>query len=255
MQLGYAIAGLAVGFIVGLTGVGGGSLMTPILLFFGVNPATAVGTDLLYASITKMGGVWVHHKQRHIDWRITGWLALGSVPASLLTLLIMKYLPTGHQVDSLIRFMLGVALMLTAVVILFKPTLLKFFARNHSDHENRPFPKLATVGIGVMLGVMVTISSIGAGALGTLALFALFPLLPTTRLIGTEIAHAVPLTLVAGLGHASMGNLNVDLLINLLMGSLPGIWLGSHLSRRMPDFWLRPTLAMMMAYGGLKLVM
>jgi uncharacterized membrane protein YfcA len=244
-----------VGFIVGMTGVGGGSLMTPILLWFGINPATAVGTDLLYASITKMGGAWVHHKQRHIDWRITGWLAVGSVPASLLTLLVLKHMPSNHHVDALIKFMLGLALLLTAAVILFKPALLRLFRRNLAEVENRPLPKFATVLAGVVLGALVTLSSIGAGALGTLILFALFPLLPTTRLIGTEIAHAVPLTLVAGLGHASMGNLNVDLLFNLLIGSLPGIWIGSLLAHRMSDTWLRPSLAVMMAYGGLKLVM
>jgi len=255
VEWGYAVAGLAVGFIVGLTGVGGGSLMTPILLWFGINPATAVGTDLLYASITKMGGVWVHHKQRHIDWRITGWLTLGSVPASLLTLLILKHLPSAHHADSVIRFTLGIALLFTAVAIVFKPAILKLLSRNGAPKQEPPLPKVATIFVGVLLGAVVTISSIGAGALGTLVLFALYPLLPTTRLVGTEIAHAVPLTLVAGLGHASMGNLNVDLLLNLLMGSLPGIWLGSHLSHRMSDHWLRPSLAVMIAYGGLKLVM
>lgn len=255
MEWGYTVAGLVVGFVVGLTGVGGGSLMTPILLWFGISPATAVGTDLLYASITKMGGVWVHHKQRHIDWHITGWLTVGSVPASLVTLFILKNLPSAHHADSIIRATLGFALLLTAVAIVFKPALLKLITRNRDASENRPLPKLATIGVGVLLGSVVTISSIGAGALGTLVLFALFPFLPTTRLIGTEIAHAVPLTLVAGLGHASMGNLNVDLLLNLLMGSLPGIWLGSHMTRRISDSWLRPSLAVMMAYGGLKLVM
>lgn len=255
MEWGYTVAGLVVGFVVGLTGVGGGSLMTPILLWFGISPATAVGTDLLYASITKMGGVWVHHKQRHIDWHITGWLTAGSVPASLLTLFLLKHLPSAHHADSVIRFTLGLALLFTAVAILFKPAILKIMTRGRDIKEDRPLPVAATIAVGVMLGAVVTISSIGAGALGTLVLFALFPFLPTTRLVGTEIAHAVPLTLVAGLGHASMGNLNVDLLLNLLMGSLPGIWLGSHLSRRVSDSWLRPSLAVMMAYGGLKLVM
>ncbi|RQO71133.1 hypothetical protein DBR44_11840 [Aquitalea sp. FJL05] len=256
MELGYAVAGLVVGFIVGLTGVGGGSLMTPILLWFGISPATAVGTDLLYAALTKAGGVFVHHKQKHVDWKLTAWLAAGSVPASLLTLGLLSWLHlSSHALDSVFKLVLGVALLLTAASILLKPRLIKLI--NPQGHPPAEFvlKPLPTVLIGVGLGVLVTLSSIGAGALGTLALFLLYPALPTTRLVGTEIAHAVPLTLVAGLGHASMGNLNYMLLLNLLMGSLPGIWLGSKLTRRLTDAWLRPALAVMLAVVGAKLVM
>ncbi|SCK20110.1 sulfite exporter TauE/SafE family protein [Vogesella sp. LIG4] len=256
MTLGYVVAGLSVGFIVGLTGVGGGSLMTPILLWFGINPATAVGTDLLYACITKMGGVAVHHKHKHIDWRITGYLAMGSVPASLITVLALHYLKLDPKVaNGLIKVMLGFALMLTALAILFKPFILRQLARLVPQRPADHIPVSATVFTGVVLGVIVTLSSIGAGALGTLAIFALYPLLPTARLVGTEIAHAVPLTLVAGLGHASMGNMDYSLLGQLLIGSLPGIWLGSHMSRRVAEQWLRPMLAIMMAFIGAKLVM
>ena len=256
MEAGYVIAGLVVGFIVGLTGVGGGSLMTPILLWFGVNPATAVGTDLLYACITKMGGVWVHHKQRHIDWRITGLLAVGSVPAALLTVLALQllHLETDY-INKIIKVTLGFALMLTAVAILLKPFILKQLARVLPVLADDYVPVKATILTGVVLGVIVTLSSIGAGALGTLAIFALYPLLPTSRLVGTEIAHAVPLTLVAGLGHASMGNMDYGLLVQLLIGSLPGIWLGSHLTRRVAEQWLRPVLAVMMGTIGARLVM
>ena len=256
MELGFVIAGLVVGFIVGLTGVGGGSLMTPILLWFGINPATAVGTDLLYACITKMGGVAVHHKQKHIDWRITGYLAAGSLPAAMLTLLVLHFVKLDTQAaNSLIKVMLGFALMLTAFAILFKPFILRQLARLLPVRPEGYMPVQATVITGVVLGVIVTLSSIGAGALGTLAIFALYPLLPTARLVGTEIAHAVPLTLVAGLGHASMGNMDYGLLGQLLVGSLPGIWLGSHMTRRVAEQWLRPALAIMMALIGAKLVM
>jgi len=254
MELGYVVAGLVVGFIVGLTGVGGGSLMTPILLWFGINPATAVGTDLLYAAVTKAGGVLVHHRQRHIDWRLVSWLTAGSVPASLVTLFFLSHANlASHQQDSLIKTMLGVALILTAVAILFKPWLLK---RVPARFSNASFESLRPwiVLTGVMLGTLVTLSSIGAGALGTLALFLLLPALPTTRLVGTEIAHAVPLTLVAGLGHASLGNLDVSLLVNLLIGSLPGIWLGSRLTHKMAEGVLRPALALMLVVIGAKLV-
>jgi uncharacterized membrane protein YfcA len=256
MELGYAIAGLVVGFIVGLTGVGGGSLMTPILLWFGISPSTAVGTDLLYAAITKAGGVLVHHKQKHVDWKLTGWLAAGSVPASLLTLFLLSWLHLStHVLDSVFKLVLGIALLLTAASILLKTRLMKLINPAGNAQAELVLKPLPTVLIGVGLGVLVTLSSIGAGALGTLALFALYPALPTRRLVGTEIAHAVPLTLVAGLGHASMGNLNYMLLLNLLMGSLPGIWLGSKLTRSLTDTWLRPALAIMLAVVGAKLVM
>jgi uncharacterized protein len=254
---GFVIAGLLVGFIVGMTGVGGGSLMTPILLFFGINPATAVGTDLLYAAITKAGGVYVHQKNKNIDWTITGWLALGSVPAAALTLLVLHNLHADTQaLNSVIKQGLGIALLFTAVAIVFKQQLIAFAQKHAGDSFHVAGPRLnaMTVAVGVMLGAIVTLTSIGAGALGTVALFVLYPLLQTKRLVGTEIAHAVPLTLVAGLGHAGMGNMDWGLLGFLLAGSLPGIYLGSHLSGRVSDGVLRPCLAAMLVFIGWKLV-
>ena len=253
---GFVIAGLVVGFIVGMTGVGGGSLMTPILLWFGINPATAVGTDLLYAAVTKSGGIFVHQKNKNIDWGITGWLTLGSVPAAALTLWILHNLNTDTQaMNAIIKQALGFVLLLTALAILFKQQLLAFAHKHAGDHYHLSGPALTvlTVLTGVMLGSMVTLTSIGAGALGTVALFILYPFLETKRLVGTEIAHAVPLTLVAGLGHASMGNMDWHLLAYLLMGSLPGIYIGSHLSGRIPDQVLRPCLATMLVFIGYKL--
>ncbi|XZG71324.1 sulfite exporter TauE/SafE family protein [Chitinibacteraceae bacterium HSL-7] len=258
MEIVYVLSGLAVGFVVGMTGVGGGSLMTPILLFFGINPATAVGTDLLYAAITKAGGVVVHQRQRNIDWKICGWLAAGSVPAAMATVAALHALRADTEViNAIIKHSLGVALMFTAVAIVFKKQLLGLAQRGGGAERTlhggrRRF--WATVLTGVLLGVIVTLSSIGAGAIGTIALFILFPLLPTARLVGTEIAHAVPLTLVAGLGHAGLGNIDWSLLGTLLVGSLPGIYLGSKLSGRMPDHVLRPILAAMLALVGAKLI-
>ena len=257
MEFVYVLAGLVVGFIVGLTGVGGGSLMTPILLAFGINPATAVGTDLLYASITKAGGVVVHHKHRNIDWKITGWLSLGSLPAALLTVIVLHWWqPDTQTLNGIIKNALGLALILTAAAILFKQRLYAWVKQHAGPLVNLPPAKLnlATVITGLFLGVIVTLSSIGAGALGTLALFLLYPLLPTNKLVGTEIAHAVPLTAIAGLGHAGLGNLDWPLLFTLLAGSLPGIWLGSHLAGRAPDRLLRPGLAFMLMLVGVKLV-
>lgn len=255
--LGFSAAGLVVGFIVGMTGVGGGSLMTPILLWFGINPATAVGTDLLYAAITKSSGVLVHARHRNIDWRITGWLTLGSVPAAALTLLVLNSVDSqSSAMDSFFKQALAVVLGLTALAILFKKHMQAFASRHAGDryHLSPRLLDLLTVLTGVLLGVMVSLTSIGAGVLGTVGLFLLYPMLLTRRLVGTEIAHAVPLTLVAGLGHASMGNMNWPLLGYLLIGSLPGIWLGSHLSGRVPDRVLRPALATMLLLIGYKLV-
>lgn len=254
--LGFVVAGLVVGFIVGMTGVGGGSLMTPILLWFGINPATAVGTDLLYAAITKSGGIFVHQRQRNIDWSIVGWLTLGSAPAAALTLWFLSTLHTDTEaLNSVIKQALGVVLLFTALAILFKQQLMAFAQKHAGDHYQLSDRSLSllTVVTGVLLGSMVTLTSIGAGALGTVALFILYPFLVTKRLVGTEIAHAVPLTLIAGLGHAGMGNLDWQLLGYLLLGSLPGIYLGSHLSGRIPDPLLRPCLALMLGSIGFKL--
>jgi uncharacterized membrane protein YfcA len=256
-QIGLVVAGLLVGLIVGLTGVGGGSLMTPILLWFGISPTTAVGTDLLYAAITKAGGVFVHNKKQNINWYITGWLSLGSIPAALLTLYVLHVLDTDTSaLNSVIKYSLGWALVFTSVAILFKKKIMVYSQRHAGDkfHKESNTQNFLTVAIGVLLGVTVTLTSIGAGALGTVTLFFLYPLLPTNRLVGTEIAHAVPLTLVAGLGHASMGNLDMALLGQLLMGSLPGIYIGSMLSGKVPDLFLRNALAIMLFFVGFKLI-
>lgn len=256
-HIGYVIAGLLVGIIVGLTGVGGGSLMTPILLHFGISPANAVGTDLLYAAITKAGGVHVHHKKKNIDWRITGWLSLGSVPAAALTLAWLHYMTANMDtLNSIIKITLGYTLLFTAIAILFKRKIFDYSQKNdlwitRMTHKQQ---FVATVVTGAILGIIVTITSIGAGVLGTIALFMLYPLLPTVRLVGTEIAHAVPLTLVAGMGHAGLGNVDWGLLTNLLIGSLPGIYVGSHMANRVADHYLRPALAIMLAFVGGKLI-
>jgi len=255
--VGLIIAGLLVGFVVGMTGVGGGSLMTPILMWFGIPPSTAVGTDLLYAAITKSGGIIAHNKKKNINWSITGWLTLGSVPAAIVTLWILSHLKTDLEVmNKTIKYSLGWALLFTSVAIIFKKKLLAFSQKHAGDkfHSESKTQNLLTVVIGVMLGATVTLTSIGAGALGTVTLFFLYPLLPTPKLVGTEIAHAVPLTLVAGLGHATMGNLDLSILGYLLVGSLPGIYFGSMLSGKLPDLLLRNAIAIMLFYVGIKMV-
>lgn len=254
----YVLSGLAVGLIIGLTGVGGGSLMTPILLHFGIAPSSAVGTDLLYAAITKGGGIFVHSRKRNVDWLVAGELALGSIPASLLTLEALHHIGFDSKlVNHLITSMLGFALVFTALAIVFKHKLIAYSQRNALwiTRLDRRGQRIATIVTGVILGVLVTVTSIGAGAIGTVALFLLYPLLPTVKLVGTEIAHAVPLTLIAGLGHASVGNLDWPLLANLLAGSLPGIYVGSHLAHNVADHYLRPVLATILLLVGTKMML
>lgn len=252
----YTLSGFAVGAIVGLTGVGGGSLMTPLLvLVFGVNPATAVGTDLLYAALTKAGGTVAHGRQGHIDWAITGRLALGSIPAAAITLWILSQLPKGSNViGAVISHGLGFALLLTAIAILFGRKLRDYAGRHDESPLRQGCLGKITIAIGAILGVLVTISSVGAGALGVAALFFLYPKLSPVKIVGSDVAHAVPLTLVAGLGHWALGGVDWALLGSLLLGSLPGIWLGTQISAKVPEHILRRFLASMLILIGSKLV-
>ena len=258
MDFGYSIAGFIVGFIVGMTGVGGGSLMTPILvLVFSIKPAIAVGTDLLYAAITKSGGILVHNKKGNINWRIVGLLSLGSLPASLLSIYLLQYLGhAGINYDRLITSSLSIALMLTSLVLLFKDRLQQLGLNERFDvirALHKQFQAPITVIAGVILGVLVTLSSVGAGALGAAILFFLYPRLPTIKIVGTDLAHAVPLTAVAGLGHMHLGTIDLNLLGYLLLGSLPGIYIGSHIAVRLPDQLVRTALACMLFLIGVRL--
>jgi uncharacterized protein len=245
MDLVTTVSGFLVGLLVGATGVGGGSLMTPLLvLVMGVAPATAVGTDLLYASLTKVGGAWAHGRRSNIDWRICGLLAAGSLPAAAATLLALSQLSVDpDHYASVLKRCLGVALMLSAVALLLRDRLHAMALRRSSGTTLEPSAPITTVVTGAIVGALVTATSVGAGALGVAALLFLYPKLATTRIVGTDIAHAVPLTMLAGLGHASLGGVDLHLLGNLLVGSLPGVYLGSHLSRALPEKFLRTLLA------------
>lgn len=253
----YTLSGFAVGAIVGLTGVGGGSLMTPLLvLLFGVHPATAVGTDLLYAAMTKAGGTVAHGRKRHIDWAITGRLAAGSIPAAAITIFVLSQLPKGsNTIGTIVSHGLGFALMLTAIAILFGRKLREYAGKHDESRLRQRHLGKITVVVGAILGVLVTISSVGAGALGVAALFFLYPKLSPVKIVGSDVAHAVPLTLVAGLGHWMLGGVDWSLLGALLLGSLPGIWIGSHLSAKVPEHILRRILASMLVLIGTKLVL
>jgi uncharacterized membrane protein YfcA len=264
MTIAYIVSGLLVGFLVGLTGVGGGSLMTPLLVFmFGFAPKAAVGTDLLFAAITKTSGVFVHHsKHRSVEWKIVFQLCLGSIPAALAVIYLLETVFTKDEaVTSAITTSLGVALIFTSLALFLRKRLmsrrkLDVTAVQRLSHAERfgRWQGLLTVLTGLFLGVLVTLSSVGAGALGTMALLFLYPRLATVRIVGTDLAHAIPLTAVAGLGHLHMGNVDLNLLGSLLVGSLPGIYLGSHLSAKIPEKILRPVLATLLLIIGFKFV-
>jgi uncharacterized membrane protein YfcA len=251
----YTASGFAVGMLVGFTGVGGGSLMTPLLvLMFGIHPATAVGTDLLYAGITKISGTVVHGLNDAINWRVTRRLASGSVPAATLSLLTLSHFGVDSKGTSVaITTTLGFALILTAVTLVFRRRLLAS-AASFLDRRSEKEIGLLTTALGAVLGVLVSISSVGAGAIGVTVLLMLYPKMPTVRIVGTDIAHAVPLTLLAGAGHWWLGSVDWLLLVSLLCGSIPGIAIGSHFASRVPERVLRPLLAGTLALVGGKLV-
>ena len=254
MDLIAILAGFAVGAIVGLTGVGGGSLMTPLLIgVFKLNPALAIGTDLWFAALTKAGGAIAHARHGQVDWRITRLLLAGSLPAALATIALMHATGITKGWAAALTFSLGIALLLTALVVAFRKTWLAVGLKLERWLPESRKPSL-TIATGVVLGVLVTLSSIGAGALGATLILLLYPRLPTQRLVGTDIAHAVPLTLVAGIGHATLGHVDWALLAALLVGSLPGIWLGAQMTRRMPERIVRGLLCVSLVTAGVKVI-
>ncbi|WP_296491454.1 sulfite exporter TauE/SafE family protein [Rhodoferax sp.] len=253
-------AGFFVGIVVGLTGVGGGSLMTPILIFvFGVKPYMAVGTDLLFAAFTKMGGTVKMARSGLVPWRVVLHLSAGSVPAALVTLWMLKTMgPADAVVQQLMTSTLGVALLLTAAATLYKAvrgkTVPLRIAPGQETMATTPRHWSLPLLLGGLIGTLVTLTSVGAGAIGVTALLLLYPMLPLPRIVAADIAYAVPLTLVAGAGHASLGSVDWSMLSLLLAGSLPGIWLGSHFMTRVPERAIRSLLSVLLAYAGTKLI-
>jgi len=252
----YVLSGFVVGLLVGQTGVGGGALMTPLLvLLFGVHPATAVGTDLLFAAASKSVGTLVHGANRTVDWRVVGRLASGSVPATVITVLVLsRFNVMSPEMDKALSLILGVALLLTGGILMLR----RWFVAAVGPAMQRVTPRARlwlTVGCGALLGVVVSISSVGAGAIGVTALVLLYPELKVARIVGSDIAHAVPLTLIAGVGHWWLGSVNWLLLGSLLSGSIPGIMLGSYLTRFVPEWVLRPLMAVVLFLVGGRLVL
>lgn len=251
----YILSGLAVGVLVGLTGVGGGSLMTPLLvLLFGIHPATAVGTDLLYAACTKSAGVLVHAQRKTVDWSIVWRLAAGSLPGTALTLFLLNRAPIEAAVVSrTITPLLAVMLLISAIIMLFQQPLLRRLGTGTASLSPRQVT-VRTIAAGLVLGVLVSLTSVGAGALGAPVLSLLYPRLTPVRIVGSDIAHAVPLTFLAGLGYLYLGAINWVLLGSLLTGSIPGIIIGSLLASYIPGRLLRIVLAMTMVLAGVKLL-
>ncbi|MXO58466.1 TSUP family transporter [Altererythrobacter salegens] len=261
LNLGYSLAGGFVGFLVGLTGVGGGSLMAPLLiLMFGFSPAVAVGTDLWFATITKTTGGLIHHRLGSADWKLVGRLCLGSIPAAILTLLWLGFYHHGRLESQLLMLLLGGALLVTSVLMVLRPYL------NHPLHNLRlklspQLPRLRkrqytfTVLGAAIIGALVTLTSVGAGALVAVMLAILYPLrLGTKKIVGTDIIHAVPLTLVAAIGHSWLGNVDAWLLASLLLGSIPGIIAGSLVTGKVNENLVRYALAGMLIVSALKMI-
>lgn len=248
------ISGFAVGAIVGVTGVGGGSLMTPLLLgVFKLNPAVAIGTDLWFAAIIKSGGSWAHHRHGHVEYRITALLLAGSLPATLATVAALQLSGRTAGWSGTLTLTLGIALLLTAVSVAYRRAWHALGLRLEQWLPQRRKGAL-TVAAGALLGVLVTLSSIGAGAIGATLLLLLYPRLPAQNIVGTDIAHAVPLTLVAGIGHALLGHVDWGLLAALLVGSLPGIWLGAQLTKTLPERLVRGVLCLSLLGAGVKVL-
>jgi hypothetical protein len=248
------LSGFVVGAIVGLTGVGGGSLMTPVLLtVFRLNPAAAIGTDLWFAAISKGAGSAAHHHAGHVQWHIVGLLLAGSIPAAAATVGLMHFTGVTAGWSRTLTFSLGIALLLTAVTVAYRQAWHAVGLRLERWIPASRKPAL-TVACGLLLGVLVSLSSIGAGAIGATLILLLYPRLEPQRVVGTDIAHAVPLTLAAGIGHATLGHVDWVLLGALLVGGIPGIWLGAQMTRKLPERLVRTLLCTALVSAGLKVI-
>ncbi len=257
MILTYVVSGFAVGALVGLTGVGGGSLMTPLLtLLFGVSPTVAVGTDLAFASITKAAGTFTHRLRGTVDWHVVRLLCLGALPSALIATLGLKHFGAlDKEIGQIIRYSIAGSVFLTVIALLFKAKMLAWLNAHPEKQLQGSKLAAATIAAGVMLGTLVTVSSIGAGAIGATLLVMLYPRMPAAQIAGTDIAYAVPLTAIAAFGHWWLGSINWELLFCLLLGSLPGITIGSMAARAVPEKFLRGLLATTLTIVAAKLVL
>ena len=258
MDLLHAVSGFLVGVLVGLTGVGGGSLMAPILiLIFGVAPTTAVGTDLWFAGTTKSVGGSIHHAKNNADLAVVARLMAGSIPAAVVTLVVLNALHWNQVKQGWLPLALGLVLFATAVATVARPTIHRWVLARAGDDGVSPhrLQLPLTILAGALLGVLVTLTSVGAGALGATLLVFLYPVrLDSKQIVGTDIVHAIPLTLVAGVGHLLIGSVDLTLLFNLLIGSIPGIVVGSLLVHRVSEKLVRLSLSAVLVIAGARLI-
>lgn len=256
MTLSYVVSGFAVGMLVGLTGVGGGSLMTPLLtLLFGINPTVAVGTDLAFASVTKVAGTFAHRFRGTVHWQIVKHLCYGALPAAVAATLALNYFGAlDKEIGHIIRYSIAGSVLLTVIAIIFRKKMQAWISAHPEKQLQGANLVAATIGAGVMLGALVTVSSIGAGAIGATLLVLLYPRLSPAEIAGTDIAYAVPLTAIAAFGHWWLGSIDWELLAMLLLGSVPGITIGSLAARAVPERILRVLLATTLTGVAAKLV-
>jgi uncharacterized membrane protein YfcA len=249
-----ALAGLLVGFVVGLTGMGGGALMTPILvLLFNVQPLAAVSSDLVAAVIMKPVGGLVHARRGTVDMRLVRLLCFGSVPSAFAGVLLLKSLGSGDDLQDLVKKILGVALLVAASAIIAKATVQRG-RRVHLDISEVEMKALPTIAIGVLGGFVVGMTSVGSGSLMIVLLLMLYPSLSAAQLVGTDLVQAVPLVMSAALGHILFGDFQLGLTASLLIGSIPGVYLGARVSANAPDGLIRPALVTVLVLSGLKLL-
>ncbi|MCM3765514.1 sulfite exporter TauE/SafE family protein [Neobacillus niacini] len=254
MSIGIIVMGLLIGFMVGLTGVGGAALLTPILILLGISPSIAVGTDLFYNSITKLFGSIQHWRQKTIDFRLVKYLAIGSIPSALIAVGMLHLFDSFfHNQEQIIKHALGYVLILVAIATLVKTFMKKRLEWNRLQLKPLHEKKALTIMIGAILGFIVGLTSIGSGSLFALAMLYLYRMSPS-QLVGTDIAHAFLLVTAAGLMHAGIGNVDYLLMMNLLMGSIPGVLIGSTFSSKLPAKPLRAVMAIMILFSGLKLI-
>lgn len=248
------LAGLGVGFVVGLTGMGGGALMTPLLvLLFGVPPLTAVSSDIVASMVMKPVGGAVHWKRGTVNRSLVTWLVLGSVPSAFLGVLLLKELGTGPDLQSRVKWALGIALLVVTFGLIIRPLLAR--RRRPGDSELplvvKPIPTLV---IGIVGGLVVGLTSVGSGSLMIILLLLLYPRLKLSELVGTDLVQAVPLVASAALGHLLFGDFALALTGSILLGSIPGVFLGARFSSRAPDYVIRPSLIVVLLASGLKLL-
>jgi uncharacterized membrane protein YfcA len=263
MDILYPVAGALTGFIVGLTGIGGGALMTPmLLLMFGVAPTAAVATDLWFATLTKLAAVYIHHREQQVDWKIVRRLWAGSLPGTALVILCLCSGLLAHLSAKFLTSAIGAVILLTAVGLLLKQRLTnRLKTSGHHQPLNNTFTqnisrlqKPLTVVSGLILGILVAFTSVGAGALGSIALLYLYPGLTPNKLVGTDIAHAIPLALLAGLGYLIGGHVDLNILMSLLIGSIPAALLGSIVATKFSDRKLRLCLVAILGISGVRLL-